>query len=69
MLTRESRLDQEVLTWLAGLDAALFPEMLPAGDDCANCDGNSASPSAVAIDACVRAGVQLAAETTGRGGA
>jgi hypothetical protein len=69
MLRRESLLDQEVLTWLARLEAAMVPEKLPAGDDCAKCVGKAASPAAVAIHECVRAGVQGAAETTGRGGA
>ena len=35
MLTRESRLDQEVVTWLAGLGAALTTGMPVVGDDVA----------------------------------
>jgi hypothetical protein len=60
MLRRKSRLDQEVFTWLAGLDAALVLEMLRTGDDFAKCVFNAASPSAVALHALVSTDVGMA---------
>jgi hypothetical protein len=69
MLRRKSRLDQEVFTWLAGLDAALVMEMLRTGDDFAKCVFNAAWPPAVALHALVSTDVGMAAEVTGRGGA
>jgi len=69
MLTRKSRLDQKVLTWLAGLDAERVMETPLTGDDFAKCVGKAASRSAVAIYAFIRTGVEVATGTTGRGGA
>jgi hypothetical protein len=54
MLTRESRLDSEVVTWIVGLDAALVLEMLPEGDDFPKCVAKPASRPAVAIHASIR---------------